>query len=80
MKGRMRILMNDKKDHTLVLDQEKANVRPVAGCEVQTIPKRMMKRSVVRKMLTEAYLFLEVKNGELVIEIRRPKEGELFEG
>jgi len=72
--------MSGDKDHVVVLDQEKAHPRKVGGCVVQTIPKRMTKRSVVRKMLAEAYLFLEVRNGELVIEIRRPKEGELFEG
>ena len=79
MNRHMMVNMSEEKDHSIVLDQEKANVRPVAGCQVQTIPKRMIKRSVVRKMLAEAYLFLSIKDGELVIEIRRPKEGEVLE-
>lgn len=74
----MCINMNSK-EKTIVLDQEKANPRQVAGCVVQTIPARMTKRSVVMKMLAEAYLFLSIKDGELVIEIRRPKEGEVLE-
>ena len=63
----------------IVMDQEKANPRKVAGCEVQTIPKRWTKRPKVLNMLAEAYLFLTVKDGTLVIEIRRPKEGEVIE-
>lgn len=74
----MCINMNEE-NNAIILDQEKANPRQVAGCVVQTIPARMTKRSVVMKMLAEAYLFLSIKNGELVIEIRRPKKGEVLE-
>lgn len=63
----------------IVLDQEKANPRSTGGCLVQTIPKRMTKRARLMKMLTEAYLFLTIKDGELIIEIRRPKKGEVIE-
>jgi len=64
----------------IILDQEKAHPRTTGGCVVQTIPKRMTKRASLMKMLAEAYVFLSLKDGELVIEIRRPKEGEVIEG
>lgn len=66
-------------EKSIVMDQEKANPRQVSGCEVQTIPKRWTKRPRVVDMLAEAYLFLTVKDGTLVIEIRRPKQGEVIE-
>jgi len=65
---------------SVILDQEKANPRQTGGCEVQTIPKRWTKRPTLAKMLAEAYLFLTTKDGKLIIEIRRPKEGEVIEG
>jgi len=61
------------------LDQEEANPRKTGGCEVQTIPKRWTRRSDVRKLLAGAYLFLTLKDGKLIIEIRRPKEGEILD-
>jgi len=64
----------------MIFDQEKAHPRKTGGCEVQTIPRRWTKRPKILKMLAEAYLFLKLKDGELVIEIRRPKEGEVTEG
>lgn len=64
----------------IVLDQEKAHVRESGGCHVQTMPKRWTRRPKLAKMLAEAYLFLTVKDGKLLIEIRRPKEGEVIEG
>lgn len=64
----------------IVLDQEKAHARKTGGCDVQTIPKRWTRRQKVQQMLAGAYLFLTLKDGNLMIEIRRPKEGELIEG
>jgi len=63
----------------IILDQERANPRPSGGCEVQTIPRRWTRRRDVLNMLAEAYLFLTMKDGKLLIEIRRPKEGEVIE-
>ena len=64
----------------IILDQEKAHVRESGGCHVQTMPKRWTRRGKLSKMLADAYLFLTMKDGKLVIEIRRPKEGEVIEG
>lgn len=64
----------------IILDQERANLRETGGCRVQTIPKRWTRRPKLTKMLAEAYLFLTIKDGKLVIEIRRPQEGEVIEG
>lgn len=63
----------------IILDQETANVRETGGCFVQTIPKRWTKRPKIIKMLAEAYLFLTFKDGKLLIEIRKPEEGEVIE-
>ena len=63
----------------IILDQERANPRDTGGCHVQTIPKRWTRRPKLTKMLAEAYLFLTIKDGKLVIEIRRPTEGEVTE-
>lgn len=68
-----------EKESVIVLDQEKANPRDSGGCKVQTIPKRWTRRLNLREMLTGAYLFLILKNGNMIIEIRRPKEGEVIE-
>jgi len=64
----------------IVLDQEKAHLRETGGCHVQTMPKRWTRRPKLIKMLAEAYVFLTMKDGKLVVEIRRPKKGELIEG
>lgn len=67
-------------EREIILDQEKAHLRESGGCHVQTMPKRWTKRPPLTKMLAEAYLFLTIKDGKLVIEIRRPKKGEVIEG
>jgi len=69
-----------KRESEVILDQEKAHLRESGGCHVQTMPKRWTRRPKLTKMLAEAYLFLTIKDGKLVIEIRKPKEGEVFEG
>lgn len=70
---------NKDKGQVLKIDHQKANVRHGPDCMVQTMPKRWWNRPDVRNMLSEAYLFLELKDGHLVIEIRRPTEGEVIE-
>lgn len=69
-----------ERESEIILDQERANLRETGGCHVQTMPKRWTKRPSLTKMLAEAYLFLTIKDGKLVIEIRKPKEGEVIEG
>lgn len=71
--------MNES-ESDIILDQEKAHVRETGGCHVQTMPKRWTRRPKLSKMLAEAYLFLTIKNGKLLIEIRRPQKGEVIEG
>jgi len=60
----------------ILLDREDANIRRVAGCDVQTIPKRWRKRRDLKAFFQsdlEVLLFRE--NGQPLIEIRRvPKE------
>jgi len=68
-----------ERESEIILDHEKAHVRESGGCHVQTMPKRWTRRPKLIKMLAEAHLFLTMKEGKLIIEIRKPKEGEVIE-